>query len=242
MTDKHISTRFDADLEEIRTRMLLMGGLVEEQLQRATGIYETGELASAEVVFSHEKEVNALELELDDRCTHIIARRQPTAQDLRLVMAVTKTITDLERIGDEATKIARTAEQLHSGHKMLPAGFSGIRTAAALAAEMLRDALNAFARIDVPAARSVIARDSALDDEFRRLFRELLTFMLEDPRTISSALDVIWIAKALERIGDHAKNIAQYVVFVAEGVDVRHRGLKEAVANAAGGASSSGGA
>ncbi len=227
MSHEHISTQFDAELEEIRTRMLLMGGLVEEQLQRAIGAYESGELHALDIVRRKENEVNALEVELDDRCTHIIARRQPAAKDLRMVMAVSKTITDLERIGDEAAKIARTTEQLHARQKILPAGFSGMRTAATIGTEMLKDALNAFARIDVAAARNIVARDRQMDDEFRRLFRELLTFMLEDPRTISSALDVIWIAKALERIGDHAKNIAEYVIFIAEGVDVRHRRIEE---------------
>ena len=218
----HISTQFDAELEEIRKRMLAMGGLVEEQLALAMTGYESGDGATLARVREGEERVNALELDLDDRCTNIIARRQPAASDLRLVLAVGKTLTDLERIGDEADKIARVAGQLHARGAKGPPGFSGLRTAGGLAAGMLKDALTAFARLDTQAARTIITRDREMDDEFRRLLRELLTFMFEDPRTISTSLDVIWIAKALERIGDHAKNIAEYVVFIAEGTDVRH--------------------
>lgn len=222
MSEHHISTQFDAELEEIRRRMLGMGGLVEEQLALAMTGYESGDATQLAHVQRTEEQVNSLELELDDRCTQIIARRQPAAGDLRLVLAVGKTITDLERIGDEAEKIARVAGQLHARATKGPAGFSGLRIAGTLAGDMLRGALDAFARLDSQAARAIIVRDREMDEEFRRLFRELLTFMLEDPRTISTCLDVIWIAKALERIGDHAKNIAEYVVFIAEGTDVRH--------------------
>ena len=218
----HISTQFDAELEEIRKRMLQMGGLVEEQLRDALSAYDSGDQPLLEAVKIKEEHVNALEIDLDDRCTHIIARRQPTAGDLRLVIAVIKTITDLERIGDEAAKIARIAQQLHSRGLSIPGGFSGLRVASSLAARMLKEALDAFARLDATAARGIVARDRDMDDEFRRLLRELLTFMFEDPRTISTALDVIWIAKALERVGDHSKNIAEYVIFIAEGTDVRH--------------------
>jgi phosphate transport system protein len=231
MTQEHISTQFDAELEEIRNRMLRMGGLVEEQLGTAMKIYESGDRALLDTVNTNEHSVNALEIELDDRCTHIIARRQPTASDLRLVIAVIKTITDLERIGDEAAKIARISDQLHGraaerpGTPSIPTGFSGLRVAMNLAVAQLRKALDTFARLDASTARQIVLHDKMVDDEFRRLLRELLTFMFEDPRTISASVDIIWMAKALERIGDHAKNIAEYVIFIAEGTDVRHRRL-----------------
>jgi phosphate transport system protein len=223
MSQEHISSQFDNELEEIRTRMLKMGGMVEEQLAAALAGYANADQRMLEDVQINEHEVNSLEIELDDRCTHIIARRQPTAGDLRMVFSIVKATTDLERVGDEAAKIARIAQQMHARGSGLPGGFSGLRVASTIAREMLGDALNAFARIDVVAARSIVVRDRQMDEEFRRVLRELLTFMFEDPRTISTALDSIWIAKSLERVGDHAKNIAEYVIFVAEGTDVRHR-------------------
>lgn len=223
MSHDHISSQFDNELEEIRSRMLHMGGLVEEQLADAMKGYANADQRLLESVRSKEEAVNHLEVELDDRCTHIIARRQPAASDLRMVLSIVKATTDLERVGDEAEKMARVSLQMHTRGLMLPGGFSGLRVASTIAREMLRDALNAFARLDCGAARSIIVRDRQMDDEFRRLLRELLTFMFEDPRTISTALDMIWIAKSLERVGDHAKNIAEYVIFVVEGTDVRHR-------------------
>jgi phosphate transport system protein len=223
MSQEHISSQFDNELEAIRSRMLHMGGLVEEQLGDAMTGYTDADHHLLESVRAKEDEVNRLELELDDRCIHIIARRQPAASDLRMVLSIVKATMDLERVGDEADKIARVAQQIHTRGFMLPGGFSGLRVASTTAREMLRDALDSFARLDAIAARSIIARDRQMDEEFRRLLRELLTFMIEDPRTISTALDMIWIAKSLERIGDHAKNIAEYVIFVAEGTDVRHR-------------------
>jgi phosphate transport system protein len=223
MNLEHTSSQFDHELEDIRSRMLHMGGLVEEQLGSALTGYMNADHRLLENVQINEKEVNNLEIELDDRCTHIIARRQPAAGDLRMVFAIVKATTDIERIGDEAAKIARAAQQVHTRGMNLPGGFSGLRVASMLAREMLRDSLNAFARLDGQDARTIVTRDRQMDEEFRRLMRELLTFMFEDPRTISTALDVIWIAKSLERVGDHAKNIAEYVIFVAEGTDIRHR-------------------
>ncbi|MBL8381146.1 MAG: phosphate signaling complex protein PhoU [Burkholderiales bacterium] len=222
MNKEHISTQYDADLEEIRTRMLQMGGLVEQQVRQALAAYGSGELELLEEVRRNEEKVNALEVEMDNRCNHVIARRQPTAGDLRLVMAVVKAVTDLERVGDEAAKIARIARQLHGRGMVELPGFSDVHVAAGIAVGMLKDALDAFARIDAEAAKRIILKDLQIDSEFRSILRELITFMMEDPRTISTALDVVWIAKALERVGDHAKNIAEYVVFVAEGMDVRH--------------------
>ena len=233
MAKEHLSTQYDADLEEIRTRMLQMGGLVEEQITNALAGYADGGTELLDRVKATEERVNQLEIELDDRCTHLIARRQPAASDLRLVMAVVKSITDLERIGDEAAKIARIARQMHErGIVHLP-GFSDVRVAANLASGMLKGALDAFARIDADAAQQIVMQDRHIDSEFRSLLRELITFMMEDPRTISTALDIVWIAKALERVGDHAKNIAEYVIFVARGTDVRHtttQGMPESTA------------
>jgi len=223
MKKHHISTQFDAELEEIRSRMLQMGGLVEEQLRNALAGFEARDLALLNTVEAKEQEVNALELDLDDRCTHVVARRQPAAGDLRMVMAVFKTITDLERIGDEAVKIARAALRIQARSATTPSGFSGFRVAGNIAGGMLKDALDAFARIDAEAGGKIVLQDAQMDEEFRRLLRELVTFMLEDPKTISTALDIIWIGKALERVGDHAKNIAQHVIYIAKGVDVRHR-------------------
>ncbi|MSQ19177.1 MAG: phosphate signaling complex protein PhoU [Betaproteobacteria bacterium] len=223
MSRHHISTQFDAELEAIRTSMLHMGGLVEEQMRDALAGFETRDTAMLESVEVKEREVNLLEIDLDDRCTHVIARRQPAAGDLRLVMAVFKTITDLERIGDESVKIARAAQRIQARTSTAPSGFSGMRVAGNIAGGMLNDALNAFARIDPDAGGKIVLQDAQMDEEFRRLLRELVTFMLEDPTTISTCLDIIWIGKALERIGDHAKNIAQYVIYIAQGVDVRHR-------------------
>lgn len=222
MVKEHLSTQYDADLEEIRTRMLQMGGLVEEQVSNALAGYADGSSPLLDRVKATEERVNQLEIELDDRCTHLIARRQPTASDLRLVMAVVKSITDLERIGDEAAKIARIAKQMHERGIVTLAGFSDIRVAANLASSMLKGALDAFARMDIEAAQQIVIQDKHIDSEFRSLLRELITFMMEDPRTISTALDIVWIAKALERVGDHAKNIAEYVIYVASGTDVRH--------------------
>ena len=163
-----------------------------------------------------------LEIELDDRCTHLIARRQPTAGDLRLIMAVIKITTDLERVGDEAAKIGRIAAQMHDQGVVNLFGFSDVHVTANMAIGMLKDALDAFARIDSGAAERIVKQDRQIDNEFRSILRELITFMMEDPRTISTALGVVWIAKALERVGDHAKNIAEYVIYVADGTDVRH--------------------
>ena len=222
MEKVHISSQYDADLEEIRTRMLQMGGLVEQQLRHALKAYGDGNADLVLEVRTNEERVNALEVDMDNRCTHVIARRQPTAGDLRLVMAVIKVVTDLERVGDEAAKIARVAQQMHERGIAPLSGFSDIHVAGNIALGMLKDALDAFARIDTVAAERIVRQDQQIDNEFRSLLRELITFMMEDPRTISTALDVIWIAKALERVGDHAKNIAEYVVFVAEGVDIRH--------------------
>jgi phosphate transport system protein len=178
-------------------------------------------MASLERVIETDHRVNAMEVELDEACSHIIARRQPAAGDLRLIIAVIKTITDLERIGDEAEKIARMARLIHSAERMHMPKLE-LRHMAALSTRMLRSALDAFARLDSAAAQDVVVQDDAVDTEFRSILRQLITFMMEDPRTISRCLEVLFIAKALERIGDHSKNMAEYVIYMVEGRDVRH--------------------
>ena len=218
---EHTSKQFDAELEDVRTRVLQMGGLVEEQIRRAVEALSSGDMQEIERVQANDHRVNAMEVELDEACSHIIARRQPAAGDLRLIIAVIKTITDLERIGDEAEKIARMAKLIHDAERMHMPRLE-IRHVATLALAMLRKALDAFARLDVKAAQQVVEQDEAVDNEFRSILRQLITFMMEDPRTITRCLEVLFVAKALERIGDHSKNMAEYVIYMVEGRDVRH--------------------
>ena len=222
MSGEHSSKQYDTDLETIRSRVLLMGGLVESQLRDAMMSFRTGDIELARAVIKGDENVNRLEVQLDDSCSHLIVRRQPTANDLRTVMATIKVITDLERIGDEATKIARAAVAMHDRGVGLVNHFETVRVIATGAADMLHDALDAFARLDPAHATRLIAQDAVIDHEFRSIMRSLITFMMEDPRTISAALDTLWVAKAIERIGDHAKNIAEYVIFIVEGKDIRH--------------------
>ena len=222
MANEHISKKFDAELEAVRARVLQMGGLVEQQISRAMESLSNGDIALADQVIIDDHRVNALEVGIDDDCIHIIARRQPTAGDLRMIMAVVKTITDLERIGDEAQKIARMAKQIHQHDQKLSTRFSELRYAAGVALDMLRMSLDAFARLDVAAAAKAVKQDVIVDEQFRGVLRQLVTYMMEDPRTISSAIDILFIAKAIERIGDHAKNISEYVVYLVMGKDVRH--------------------
>jgi phosphate transport system protein len=228
---EHISKQFDAELEDVRTRVLQMGGLVEEQIRRAADTLVTGDMAEINAVQENDHRVNAMEVDLDEACSHIIARRQPAAGDLRLLIAVIKTITDLERIGDEAEKIARMAKLIHDAERMHMPRIE-IRHVANLALAMLRKSLDAFARLDVKAAQEVVRQDDAVDNEFRSILRQLITFMMEDPRTITRCLEVLFVAKALERIGDHSKNMAEYVVYMVEGRDVRHM-RSDAIARAA---------
>jgi phosphate transport system protein len=208
-----------------------MGGLVEEQIRRAADTLVTGDMAEINAVQENDHRVNAMEVDLDEACSHIIARRQPAAGDLRLLIAVIKTITDLERIGDEAEKIARMAKLIHDAERMHMPRIE-IRHVANLALAMLRKSLDAFARLDVKAAQEVVRQDDAVDNEFRSILRQLITFMMEDPRTITRCLEVLFVAKALERIGDHSKNMAEYVVYMVEGRDVRHM-RSDAIARAA---------
>jgi phosphate transport system protein len=223
MPSEHSSKQYDLDLEAIRSKVLTMGGLVESQFNDAITCFRSGNVARAEQIIKTDEQVNRLEVSLDDACSHLIVKRQPAANDLRAVMATIKVITDLERIGDEATKIARTTKDLQErGPSGVLNHYESIRVIANRTADLLHDALDAFARLDEKQAARVIAEDETIDHEFRSIMRSLITFMMEDPRTISSALDTLWVAKAIERIGDHAKNIAEYVIYVVEGKDIRH--------------------
>jgi len=219
--EHHTSKQFDAELEAVRTRVLQMGGMVEQQIVRAIDGLSSGEMSVIDEVIEDDHRVNALEVQLDEDCSHIIARRQPAASDLRLLIAVIKTITDLERIGDEAEKIARMAKLIYSAERMHMPRME-MKNMAGLALAMLRKALDAFARLDTKAAVEVVRQDEAVDAEFRAVLRQLITFMMEDPRTISRCLEVLFIAKAIERIGDHSKNMAEYVIYMVQGRDVRH--------------------
>jgi phosphate transport system protein len=220
---EHFSKQYDAELEAIRSRVLEMGGLVEAQIRRALDALASGDLNEIEATIADDHRVNGMEVSLDGDCSQVIVKRQPAANDLRLLLAITKIVTDLERIGDEAQKIARMAKSIHErGLDGRSARVVEIRHAADIALSMLRRALDAFARLDVNAAAGVIRDDPAIDSEFRSILRQLITYMMEDPRTISGALDSVWTAKAIERIGDHAKNMAEQVIYIVRGTDVRH--------------------
>ena len=222
VTTEHISKQFEADLDTTRTRVLQMGGLVEAQILAAIDAYATGSPGLIEQVIENDRRVNGYEVAIDSACNHIVVRRQPAASDLRLIMGISKIVTDLERIGDEAEKIARMAKAIHEHGAQHAQRFPSIRHAAQTAVRMLRQALDAFARLDAALAADVVKEDVAIDDEFRSVLRQLITYMMEDPRTISPALEIVWVAKAIERIGDHAKNLAEQVIYIVKGTDVRH--------------------
>jgi phosphate transport system protein len=223
---EHTSKQFDAELESVRSRVLQMGGLVEEQIIRAMEALAAGDMAMIDKVIADDHRVNGMEVELDELCSHIIARRQPAAVDLRLLITVIKTITDLERIGDEAEKIGRMAKLIHTAERLhMPR--MDLSHVAERALGMLRQSLDAFARLDVSEAMRVVKQDSEVDDAFRAIMRQLITFMMEDPRTITRSLEILFIAKAIERIGDHAKNMAEYVIYMVKGRDVRHTSIEE---------------
>lgn len=199
-----------------------MGGLVESQIRRAIDALGSGDLALIDQVIADDHRVNGMEVALDGDCSHLIVKRQPAASDLRMIFAITKTVTDLERMGDEAQKMARMAKSIHQrGGAQLPSAVD-VRHVGELAISMLRRTLDAFARLDCDTAAEVIRDDAGIDSEFRSILRQLITYMMEDPRTISTALEIVWIAKALERVGDHAKNMAEYVIYIVKGTDVRH--------------------
>lgn len=225
ITTPHTYRQYDKELEDIRTRVLIMGGLVERQITEAVDALVSGDVEKAEAVISQDYRVNAMDVSIDEECTQILARRQPTAGDLRLVMAVIKTIADLERIGDGAERIGRTTVRLSEQEK--PANiFDSISSLSSHALGILRDSLDAFARMDAEAALAVAAQDTQVDARYESILRQLITYMMEDPRNISWAVELIWVARALERIGDHACNICEYVIYLVKGKDVRHTSLE----------------
>ena len=226
-SSEHTSKQFDAELEAVRALVLQMGGLVESQIRFAIESLVSGDIALMNRVIADDHRVNAMEVEIDECCNQIIARRQPAAGDLRMVMTVIKTITDLERIGDEAEKIARMAKLLSQKERMILPQYNEIKHASELALDMLCKSLDAFARLDITTAVQVVRQDEQVDEQFRTIIRYLITFMREDPRTISTALEILFIAKAIERIGDHAKNMSEYVVYMVKGRDVRHVTVEE---------------
>jgi phosphate transport system protein len=227
VSSEHTSKQFDTELEAVRARVLQMGGLVESQIKQAVESLTTGDVALMNRVIENDHSVNAMEVEIDENCNRILVRRQPAAGDLRMVMTVIKTITDLERIGDEAEKIARMAKLLSQKERLHLPRYTEIKHAADIALDMLRKSLDSFARLDLNVAAQVVRQDEQVDEEFRAIMRYLITFMMEDPRTISTSLEILFVAKAIERIGDHAKNMSEYVVYMVKGRDVRHVTVEE---------------
>jgi len=222
----HILSRFNADLEGVRSAVMQMGGLVEQQLQDGVKALCSGDGRLGEEVARLDHKVNAMEVAIDEDCSRILATRGPTASDLRLIVAIIKTITDLERIGDEAEKLGSIAARLSTLDR--PADrYREVKHIGDLVAEMVHGALDAFARMDTDAALAVARRDRVVDEEYEALQRQCITFMMEDPRAIRRALDILWVARALERIGDHAKNICEYVVYMVLGKDIRHLSIED---------------
>lgn len=227
---QHISQKFNEELENVRQRVLTMGGMVEEQIQQSLEALSSLDPELSKEVIERDQKVNAYEVSIDEECTRILAKRQPAAGDLRLVVAIIKTITDLERVGDEAEKIARMAHHISlSMEEHLPSKkqFGAVVHLGNHVKDMLHGALDAFARLDVDAAIKIAQMETVADEEYNAITRQLITYMMEDPRSISSALDVMWSARALERIGDHASNICEYVIYLVKGKDVRHVSLEE---------------
>jgi phosphate transport system protein len=224
---KHISQQFNEEMENLRNQVMKMGGLVEQQIGNAIDALYKLDVSKAEKVIRKDHKVNALEVNIDEECARILARRQPAASDLRMVVAVIKTITDLERIGDEAEKVAKMAIHIAEDDGRFHSHYAGIRHLSEYVSQMLRKALDSFARLDVETAIQVMHDDEEADSEYQSLMRQLITYMMEDPRTISEVLDIMWAARALERIGDHAKNIGEYVIYLVEGKDIRHLDLEE---------------
>jgi phosphate transport system protein len=227
MAQEHSSKQYDLDLETLRSRVLEMGGLVEAQILAAINGLVSGDTQALDQVIVDDTRVNALEVSIDTDCSHLIARRQPTAGDLRMVLAVIKIVTDLERVGDEAAKIARIGKQGDAQSWLPRTPIAAVRHMGEIGIGMLRKALDALARLDPAAAAAIVREDAEIDEEFRSIVRQLITFMMEDPRTISKALDILWVAKAIERIGDHSKNMAEQVIYVVKGTDVRHTSVEQ---------------
>lgn len=226
--NEHLSKQFDSELDDLRAQLTHMGGLVEEQVRAATQLFASSDIDQIDNIIARDSEIDQLEVDIDNICTHVIARRQPTAVDLRVVMAVSKTVTDLERIGDEAKKIAKaTRKIMERGIVANTPQVMAVRHMGEECASMLHEVLNAFVRMDANAALEIVRRDKEVDQHFRSITRELVTYMMEDPRIISTALDIIFSVKSMERIGDHCKNIAKDVIYIVGGRDVRHMKLAE---------------
>ncbi|ADI30362.1 phosphate signaling complex protein PhoU [Methylotenera versatilis] len=227
MVSEHIYKQYDSELEAVRAKVLEMGSLVEQQIVDALEALTTSNAKLAKRVINNDHQVNALEVQIDEDCSHIIALRQPAAGDLRMVLMMIKTITDLERIGDEAAKVARLALKSSETDRMWTPRFAEIKTMANLTREMLHMSLDAFARSDATKVLPIAQMDEQVDGQYQMTIRQLITFMLEDPRTISMSLEVLFVSKAIERIGDHAKNISEYVVYMVKGKDVRHTTIEQ---------------
>ena len=223
----HISRSFNQDIEELRNKVLAMGGLVESQLSKAIAALVSGDSELGLKVANDDYKVNALEVSIDEECSRILATRAPAAGDLRLIVAIIKTITDLERIGDEAEKIGFLASKLAAMDRPSDS-YREIKTLGTHVLHMLRDAMNAFARLDVAESFEVLREDERVDEEYEVIQRQCITFMMEDPRSIKRVMNVTWVARSLERIGDHSKNICEYVIYMVQGRDVRHTDISEA--------------
>ena len=222
MPEKHLSSQFDSELNSASARVMELGGLVESQLRQAIYALTQFSTEAADQVIETEQRVNAMEVEIDRELSSIIGRRQPTARDLRLLIAISKTTANLERVGDEANKIARMVKSIIDSGKARGLPSSDLRMAADMASGLLRKALDAFARLDTVAAVAILKEDDQIDKEFDGFVRKLITYMMEDPRTISAAIDLVFVAKAIERVGDHAKNLAEQIIYIVKGTDVRH--------------------
>ena len=227
MTEKHLSSQFDSELNGVSSRVMELGGMVESQIQQAVYALAQFDTEAADRVIETETRVNAMEIDIDRELSSIIARRQPTARDLRLLIAISKTTANLERVGDEANKIARMVKSIIESGSSRALPSTDLRIAADLASGLLRKALDAFARLDTAAALSILKEDDLIDQEFDGFVRKLVTYMMEDPRTISASLDLLFLAKAIERIGDHAKNIAEFIIYIVKGADVRHTSMQD---------------
>ena len=225
MAEKHLSSQFDSELSSITARVMELGGLVETQIQHAIHALSHFSLESVAEVEAIEQRVNTMEVEIDHELSTIIARRQPTARDLRLLIAFSKATANLERMGDEAHKMARMVQSIIESGSARQLPTMDLRVGADLALGLLRKALDALARLDTRAAVAILKEDDLIDEEFDGFVRKLVTYMMEDPRTISASLDLLFLAKAIERIGDHAKNIAEFIIYIVKGTDVRHTSM-----------------
>lgn len=222
---RHISSEFNEELEELRRSLLEMGGLVEGQLGAALAYYEGLDSAYLNNIEAVERRINVAEIGLDEQVQSLIVRRQPTASDLRLVLAVSKIVVDLERAGDELEKVCKLSLETFSSEDSV--GISEISRIASDVSKMLSGALTAFARLDLDLAREIFNREREVDKNYQSALRALATFVMEEPKSIGDVLNVVWIARSLERVGDHATNIAEYVIYLVQGIDVRHPGVNQ---------------